>query len=517
MNKDVTLLIDQIKAIENMIAEVQANYMDFGKETKLKQLNNDKQALLDRLTKEISNNSSDLKVNGSLSKDFYYILKKEIDNLEITRTDTLNRYFRPDYIIRYDRNLDPNYIAKVKPFDDCIKKYKDMSTFVSLINTTDQVFTEAMKTLYNVDVDVSEVGSLESRIKFLMNTELADVIYDFYNVISLETKMDGVQHNLMQRDLFSSTLIECNLKPTLYVDKLNLSRVQCYDLLNELYPIFDPAETKDVPLTLWHVRELYNYLEEYVKLCDAVKTSNKIMESLENVKNDSNIKGMLEHYKELSKEMLDSKSKGNYQTELDRLTKKKSILGFIPQKRTKRINKLQISLQNNIDIAKQLYGKTDEIFQAYFKAIRKELENRELAPKDVSNYEKWSELSNSIEKDIADIISSMRIDDATKEFTTNQVISQINLPFTVYASKAEDRMNEFKKRYNIKQELDINKALTFINLYKNFKWINSGVSISAITPYAENDIVQYYITKSMTNINTEYPKFIAEDVKTQQK
>jgi hypothetical protein len=464
---------------------------------------------------DICNNSCDLKVDGSLNKDFCHILKGEIDSLEATRADIFGHYFRPDYLVNYNRNLDPNYVAKIKPFDERIKKYKDMLTFVGLTNATNQVFVEAMKTFYDKDINTNEIESLEGRIKFLMNTELTDVIYDFYDVISVETKMDNVQYDLTQRDLFSNILIRCNLKSALYIDKLNLSRTQCYDLLNELYPIFDPTENKDAPLTLWDVRELYNYLTEYVNLRNVVKVSNKIKESLENVRNDPKIKNMLEHYKVLSKEVLDSQSKNDYQNEPINETKRFPWLWA--KKRTNRINKLNDSLQKNIDVVKQLCEKSDQISHVYFEAIRKELENKGLSPKNVSNCEKWSELSSSIEKDIADIISSLHIDNASKEFTTDQVVNQINLPFAVYASKAEDKMVEFNKRYNIKQELDINKILAFINLYKNFKWINSGVQISTITPYSENDMAEYYLTKSMLNINTEYPKFIVENVKTQQK
>lgn len=513
---EVLSTIEQIKVIEEKKKSITLDNMDFNKEPKLTKLEDEKKALFTRIAEIFKDKDfSYLEVQGIPDKDLYNTIIKEIANLKKTRNLIMGNTFFPEYFKSHDQHTDSRYIAKVKPMDDCIQKFANLGQFVSLINAPDQNFIEAMKVLYNKDVDLKDVTSIGNRLMLLKDTNMVDAIYSFYDVITLANKIQGIKHDMNQYRMCSDIIIEFNMKPSLTINKLNQSRVEFDNLLNELHHLFDDnSKVNDHYSTCnnnnyigsYEANRLNDRLTEYASLYNSLQTSTKVKDTIDSVKNDQEIKQILVKYDDLYKALLLNGEKGKYQNELKELKQTKKIFGT--KKREIRIAELEKILSENTNREKQFDEKNDRVYDAYFNPLCKNLDAKGISPKQISKFETWEELSKDIRREIINVMSNMAVDGAL--MTTEQVISDIFFPFQLYVTIAEENMSNFNREHKVKGEIDINKAVQYINMYKNYKMLNNGTTATTITPYSEKDMADYYMVSSLLAIDKSYQELNSE-------
>ena len=521
-NNELNLIIDQIEATEKKIKTVELDHMDFNKEPKLKRLREDRLALIKGIEHMFKVDKNDyLEVQGTPNPDLYYVITKEIERLKRVRDLIINTNFHPSYFNSDIKHNDSRFMKKIKPIDDCITRYINLAKFVSLINAPDENFVEGIKILYDKEINLDDAGSLVNRITLLGDTDMKAAIYTFYDVVNLVGKMPQTRLESDQYRVFSNIIVEYNLKSAMNIPKLNQSRIEFDSLLNELYPLFSdrekPVDHYDFQnynncLSSYDANQLYERLSEYVQLYDDMQVSGQVKGILNDVKNNQQLKDIVNRYQILLNELMAFKDKVKHQEELKELRKKKSVFG--KKKREERIIELEKSLDENTNKEKEYDDKNEKIYLAYFNALRKELVDKGISPKKVSKFNTWEELSQDIRRKITNVMSNMAVDSVV--MTTDKIIADIFFPFEFYVNQSEERMQDFSKKNNVKDGIEINKVNKYLHMIKNYKMLNDGSNSTTATPYTEKDLTDYYITNSLLAIDNSYQRLNNENVKSKQ-
>jgi hypothetical protein len=522
--ENIIPVLDQIKIIEEKIKTINEDHMDFNKNSELEKLRFEKTLLFDNVIESLPQNDFDhLEVHGIPDKDLYYILTSEASILEEIGNSIIDRtYSNRDFI---DKVNDNNYITRIKSIFDCAQMYKDMAKFVSLMNTSDQNFIEAVEVLYEMKINLCDAKSPESRLAILQKTEMMDVIPSFYSIKNLNDELNNfdlninnIDINLNQRVMLSNVILKYNLRPSLLVNHLSLSRIKFDNLLYELYPMFSNSTTivnhytrnEQTPYyNTFHVNYLYNLFKQYIPLYNSAKAANKVNDALNNVKNNIDIKNMLTQFETLSKEIIGDVDKIEYEEELKQLQQSKNFFG--KKKRNARISELEALLSSNAAKEKQLSGRNDKLFELCFETVRRELEAKGLSPRDVSRFDTWEDISKDISKEIVKVMSNMYVDGVT--MTMDQIVKEVISPFEINARIIQDEMDAFNKKNNVNSNVDINRVMQFIDMCDNSKKLNALEKVTTITPYSDKDIADYYITDSLTNVNKVYQDLINKNIK----